>query len=324
MRIGRPKTRRSTPRTCACGHTLTSVTSGGATELCPSRDAITVNLSQLARSCTEAAGREQSHLTNSSESCRTETETFTVAPYMFDLENYQRSKSNQASIEPNSHMLFSSITSGQSDMSNTCACLSVPYLLLEKLRVRNQLVAPDDLALLRNSIETATGILNCEYYPLRYFSVIQNATLLGILCVCLAECYARILRWIDNEARRASSTGERKRLRIHGKDVDANNYIQPAKQNALPSFLIEVSPGDWKNLMRNAVRAEVFGVEGHKDNGFISFMDRLEERQRRWHQEPPAPDCPATYRSSCESSDQLPTCLVIIGDARSFVDFLDL
>ncbi|OTA67155.1 hypothetical protein K449DRAFT_364834 [Hypoxylon sp. EC38] len=219
-------------------------------------------------------------------------------------------------------MIFSSLTSGQSENNNACACLSVLYLLLEKLRARDQLVAPDDLALLRNSIETATGILNCEYCPLRYFSVIQNSTLLGILCVCLAECYARVLRWIDNEERRASGTGEQKRLRIQGKHIDANNFVQPAQQNGPPLFLGDVSPGDWRNLMRNIVKAEVLGVEGCKENCFISLIERLEARQRRWHQEPPAPDCPPSYQSSCKPPDPLPTCLVIIDDAKSLVDLL--
>ncbi|CRL24288.1 unnamed protein product [Penicillium camemberti] len=44
---------------------------------------------------------------------------------------------------------------------NTCACLSEQYLLLEQLRLKTQLVVPDDLHMLRGTIQKAIDVLNC-------------------------------------------------------------------------------------------------------------------------------------------------------------------
>ncbi|KAF4470433.1 hypothetical protein FALBO_2663 [Fusarium albosuccineum] len=170
------------------------------------------------------------------------------------------------------------------------------------------MVVPDDLTILRNSVETAADVLDCRKCPLRFSSVLQNATILGVLCVCLAESYVRFSRTIDAKAKEASEAGEKLCLSLGG--------INGSSGNSPPAVMVEVSAEEWKGLMHNAVKTEICGMERHRDKCFMSFIERLEERQREWHEQPLAPDCPPTYQSTCQSIDETPLCLVIIGAAK--------
>ncbi|KAB8249507.1 hypothetical protein BDV35DRAFT_137245 [Aspergillus flavus] len=57
-------------------------------------------------------------------------------------------------------------------------------------------------------------ILNCRHCPLRYFSIIQNSVILGVVSLCIAECYARILEIVDTETKRLERNSEHKRVRF--------------------------------------------------------------------------------------------------------------
>ncbi|KAE9583777.1 hypothetical protein CGMCC3_g268 [Colletotrichum fructicola] len=227
----------------------------------------------------------------------------------------------RADIVSESQAAFPPIATATQPAAGGCACLSVLYLLLEHLRVKDQLTAPNDFALLRSTIESASEVLTCQKCPLRYFSIVQNAALLGVLCLCVAESYHRIVRSIDEEEKRASEAGEKKQLGIHNGADQAN---QPSLATASPLFQVEVSPSQWGSMMRNLVKAEVFGIEGQRDKCLQGFISRLEQRQRRWHQTPPAPDCPPSYRSLCGSSDREPTCLKLIDNSKRLIGLLEV
>ncbi|KAF5520937.1 hypothetical protein CGCA056_v008883 [Colletotrichum aenigma] len=227
----------------------------------------------------------------------------------------------RADIVSESQAAFAPIVTATQPAACGCACLSVLYLLLEHLRVEDQLTAPNDFALLRSTIESASEVLTCQKCPLRYFSIVQNAALLGVLCLCVAESYHRIVRSIDEEEKRASEAGEKKQLGIHNGADQAN---QPSVATASPLFQVEVSPSQWGSMMRNLVKAEVFGIEGQRDKCLQGFISRLEQRQRRWHQTPPAPDCPPSYRSLCGSSDREPTCLKLIDNSKRLIGLLEV
>ena len=185
-------------------------------------------------------------------------------------------------------------------------------------------MVPDDLTLLRDSISAATGVLSCRQCPLRYLCAMQNALVLGILCVSIAECYSKIMEEIDADERRAVGAQEKKRLRISTAH-DHATYIGHTDPGHDPASLsVEVSPSEWRNLMRNAVRAEIFGVGDDKEKCFMTLVDSLEERQKAWHQSSPAPDCPPTYRSVCYLTDRKPTCLLILEDAKRLIQLLEL
>ena len=205
---------------------------------------------------------------------------------------------------------------------STCACLSEQYLLLEQLRLKTRLVVPDDLHMLRGTIQKAIDILNCEHCPLRYFSILQNAVIMGAVCLCIGERYARILDNIDLEASRLERHGEHKRVRISNCDDDIPHYASPPFDSSL--FSVNLVPAEWRRIMRNVVKAEIFGPTENNLVYFMKLVQLIEERQTRWHQEPPAPDCPPSYRTTCQLPDRVPTCLLIINDVKKLIDTLAL
>ncbi|QKX53843.1 uncharacterized protein TRUGW13939_00923 [Talaromyces rugulosus] len=230
-------------------------------------------------------------------------------PYVVDLENHPRTRESQS--------VYPSLLANEAKPSS-CACLSIMYLMMEQLRGQDQFTVPDDLTILRNCLNSARQVLDCTHCPLRYLSIVQNATILGALCLCLAECYARALDWIDGEAKRANSAKQQKRLSVLASSPDVIHG--PSLTVTMPaSFAVEVAPSEWRNMMRNIVKAELFGTESRKQDCFSSFISALEDRQRSWHRTPPAPDCPPMYRSPCNVDDPLPTCLSIVNEAKKLI-----
>ncbi|KAK1707568.1 hypothetical protein BDP67DRAFT_152780 [Colletotrichum lupini] len=249
-------------------------------------------------------------------------ETFVIHPDLIDLENNQGPSQDLVS---EGLAAFPPLASDNQQTTDNCACLSVLYLLLEHLRVKEHLVAPEDFALLRNTFEPALQVLNCQRCPRRYFSIIQNAALLGVLCLCLTESYKRMLASISTEETRATEAGEKKRLGIHGALPGSSAYGESSSTSAPSLFSVEISPSEWGKIMRNIVRSEIFGAEGQKDNKYLTgFFDLMEQRQRRWHHTPPAPDCPPCYQSFCGSDDRQPSCLALLNNARRLIEHLEL
>lgn len=208
------------------------------------------------------------------------------------------------------------LASSGSTQSESCACPSILYLLLEQLRIKTHWIVPDDVILLRDTTEKAMGVLGCNQCPLRYFSVIQNGLILGVVATCVAECYARLLEQIDQEERRATSQGEKKQYTISNTPSTLSESRRVIGNSF--SFSIEVSPSEWREAMRNIVKGEIRGIQGHQS--FMSFVSQLEERQKNWHRTPPALDCPPNYRSNCNAPDRIPSCLVVIDDAKRLVN----
>jgi hypothetical protein len=145
---------------------------------------------------------------------------------------------------------------------------------------------------------------------------------MGAVCLCIGECYARILDNIDSEAASLERSGEQKRVRISNCDDEVPHYASPPHDSSL--FSVKLVPAEWRSIMRNVVKAEIFGETENKVVYFMKLVKLLEERQTRWHQNPPAPDCPPSYRTTCQLPDRVPTCLLIVNDVRKLVDSLAL
>lgn len=164
------------------------------------------------------------------------------------------------------------------------------------------------------------GVLVCDQCPLRYLSVVQNGLITGVLATCIAECYARLLEQIDQEELQATSNGERKQFEISNISSNPGSDDPTGPTGKHASFSVEVAPTEWRETMRNIVKAQIHGVHGQRDHSFMTFLYQLEERQKRWHRTPPAHDCPPNYRSVCEAPDRIPSCLVVIDDAKRLVN----
>ncbi|RFN49319.1 hypothetical protein FIE12Z_6391 [Fusarium flagelliforme] len=276
-RAGRPKTRQNTREDSSPMH---------------------LEEPQLSSAVSPARTTTTTHVIEENECSRHEGLGACIPPYVVDYESNMPAHTHSDILT-------------QTDINDSCACLSILYLLLNRLGVRTELKVPDDLALLRNTFERAADVLDCQKCPLRYSSVLQNAGILGILCVCIAESYVRFIKSIDAKTIEANDKEEKLRvvLDTHSHTTDESLSVP-----------IEVPPEQWKRLMYSAVRSEIFGMREHRDNSFISFIERLEDRQTRWHTLPMAPDCPPTYQSACSSTDELPLCLTITKAARKVLE----
>ncbi|KAE8167717.1 hypothetical protein BDV40DRAFT_152664 [Aspergillus tamarii] len=233
-------------------------------------------------------------------------------PYLLNLENHARIYENESQA---AYPLF---LHSQGEPSS-CACLSLLYLMMEQLRAKDRIAVPGDLVLLRNCVSSSKQVLYCQECPRRYLSIVQNGTMLGVLCMCIAACYARALETIDTETKRASDANERKQLCISTSNPEAL-HDPSSLGNVLSSFSVDIAASEWASIMRRTVKVEIFGSESSKENCFMSFIDALQERQRGWHQVPPAPDCPSTYRSLCDMTGPEPVCLVIVNEAKKLID----
>jgi hypothetical protein len=211
------------------------------------------------------------------------------------------------------------LASAEQHTTNSCACLSTIYLLLDQLKSKHQLSAPDDLAFLQNCVKSAVAVLTCPSCPMRYLAIIQNAVLLGVFCLCLAESYARILDAIDEEEKRARNMSIEKQLIVQSEANDVIQYSYSPTTNATVSFSVKISPAEWGSIMRQVVKKEIFGAEDQKTLCLVTLLDRLEQRQKCWHELPPAPDCPPSYRSACGPTDRIPTCLRLVDDSRMLI-----
>lgn len=110
--------------------------------------------------------------------------------------------------------------------------------------MKGKFTVPEDLGLLRQCTREANNALNCEICPLQYLSMIQNAAILGTLCLCIAECYARALDWIDQEERRVSDLNGRKTLNISASAAPLLQYSSADPINQSTAFPIQVMPSE--------------------------------------------------------------------------------
>ncbi|KAE8376782.1 hypothetical protein BDV26DRAFT_264982 [Aspergillus bertholletiae] len=262
---------------------------------------------QTSSNVTETPGAGQNPVAD------TGTSNSTVEPpYLLDLEHHARTYDHESQVT------YPLILQSQAEPSS-CACLSLLYLMMEQLRAKDRIVVPDDLGLLRNYVSSAKQVLYCQECPRRYLSIVQNGTMLGVLCMCIAACYARALEAIDAETKRASDANEQKQLCISASSPESLHSPSPLG-NVLSSFSVDVAASEWASIMRRTVKVEIFGTESCTENCFMSFIDTLQERQKGWHRIPPAPDCPSTYPSLCDKNDPEPVCLVIVNQARKLVN----
>ncbi|KAH0420528.1 hypothetical protein CcaCcLH18_13966 [Colletotrichum camelliae] len=230
--------------------------------------------------------------------------------------------STRADIVSESQAAFPPIATATQPAAGGCACLSVLYLLLEHLRVKDQLTAPNDFALLRSTIESASEVLTCQKCPLRYFSIVQNAALLGVLCLCVAESYHRIVRSIDEEEKRASEADEKKQLGIHN---GADQPNQPTLTAASPLFQIEVSPSQWGSMMRNL--ASSHDLSSDSGDGIRLHLPQIAHRAiahsaKHIRQTPKGPplDSPNTWEMATDYANS-PVTTALANELANFLPF---
>lgn len=193
--------------------------------------------------------------------------------------------------------------------SRSCSCLATFYLTVDDLCKNERLSFPSGLPFLRKTISTASQIAHCQICPTSHLSAMQNIQLLGTLLMSVGQQYGVILESVDKEAKASKEKNELKRLQFSDVGVE---YSAEA-----PSYNLELSPTDWAELAKKAVKAEVYG-NGREEECLWGVLNYLEKRQAQWHAVPPHQDCPHQY----QLSEEEPFCIKILHKAKESIEAL--
>ncbi|KAF7187339.1 Transcriptional regulator alnR [Pseudocercospora fuligena] len=175
-----------------------------------------------------------------------------------------------------------------------CACLSTMYLVLNNLQATStDQTFPFSLHPLREAMQSASQVLECEQCPTKFITAIQNTQLLGTLFMSIAERFGKILEHITQESIRADLASETKKFRL----ADLNTPTSHLHTNGLgcvAAFSINLSPQEWRSMCKKVVRAEVYGPEDGNEccPYFLGIIKQMEDRQADWHKRPCPPDFP--------------------------------
>lgn len=181
-----------------------------------------------------------------------------------------------------------------SDPPVGCACLSTMYLTLNNLQaVSTDLTFPFSLHPLREAMQSASQVLDCQHCPTRFITAIQNTQLLGTLLISIAERFGKILQHITNEAIRADLAGETKKFRLADLNTPTS-HLHAGGLGCLAAFSVNLSPDEWKNMCKKVVKAEVHGPGEGNDccPYFLGIVKKMEDRQDGWHKNPVPGDYP--------------------------------
>ncbi|RTE85183.1 hypothetical protein BHE90_000345 [Fusarium euwallaceae] len=190
----------------------------------------------------------------------------------------------------------------------SCACVFALTQMMDRIRQDQDLPFPSNLGLLREALRSAAIAIDCQVCPRLFVTAMQNGLLLCTAIISVAHGYVRIARQIDNEATRCSEMNQMKVL-----------DVKDSFSQSVETFTLETGPQEWKLLAMKMVRAEVFGVSGGSRPCFASTVTQLERRQKSWHADPPGAFFPDSYRTT----DDSPSCLRLLKDARGIVACLD-
>ncbi|KAF2189498.1 hypothetical protein K469DRAFT_658388 [Zopfia rhizophila CBS 207.26] len=201
-----------------------------------------------------------------------------------------------------------------------CTCLSIMYLTLTDLQTMTSFAFPGVVPTLRQAINTASLIMQCEKCPKEPFSAIQNVMTLSSLLSALAARFHKVLHEIDIEADRLERTGEKKPFRI-GDTNPALQHLHTGTPDCPMSFNIELEAKDWRQLAKKALKTEVLGG-GSNPTPLSTLLDQMEARQRRWHTDNTNHEERARIFGSqnmCSAKGNDATCLRMVNQVRGMV-----
>lgn len=162
-----------------------------------------------------------------------------------------------------------------------CSCLSLNYLALSDLQSINNFAFPAVIPRIRPALTTASTIMNCTKCPTETFGAIQNMQALNALLSATAERFHKVLSGIDAEAVRLEQAQEKKSFRI-GDNSAENRHLHTGTLDCPMGYDLNLDPQDWKRLAKQMLKTEVMGG-GHNLTPLLGLVEKLEERQRRWH-----------------------------------------
>ena len=194
-----------------------------------------------------------------------------------------------------------------------CSCVSKIHNILDQLRgeVLSDFYA--SLSLLQSARKVADTAVSCRICPKKYLSAIQNALALCTLVVSMSDCYEKLLRSLNEEDEGSGELSSPKSINIQG---------EPRQGFDAPVFNIVLEAEEWRTFSRKAIKTEIYGCsrEGSTNQCFSELIERLEKRQREWHNSPPGVGFPPSYQVGAH--EPKPSCLGLVTSAKKSLERL--
>jgi hypothetical protein len=130
-------------------------------------------------------------------------------------------------------------------------------------------------------MDTITSVVNCPVCPKEGFSAIQNVQSIVSLFKAIVERFHKVLCEVDAEAARLEQSGLKKPYRI-GDNNPALRHLHTGMPDCPMGFNINIDPGDWRKLVKAALKTEVYG-DGSNQRPLMLLLKEAEARQARWH-----------------------------------------
>lgn len=174
---------------------------------------------------------------------------------------------------------------------------------------------PGSLPVLRSALKAAADALECQHCPVTFLSALQNALLVGVLLMSVAQCYAQILGSVAQSAAILDSPGANRSAGLRSTSV---TFCTDGIESI--SLGMDLNEVEWTSLAKKALRSEIRGVPSDTQPSYMRVLERLESRQAFWHTMLPPPDAPSTFRTTC--SPDRPACLSLADEARRLINSL--
>lgn len=201
-------------------------------------------------------------------------------------------------------------TSTSSLTERPCSCITEIAGCLGDLQKPASSGFGSSLTELGRARELGWRVLNCAHCPSRFVTTMQNAHMLGVLVMTLAERSALALSSFQRKAELAQAAAEMLSLEVRDQTEATSLGNEP------PSFIaIKLQPSEWLNIMSACVQQEI----NDPSHGQLQLISSMEIRQLSWHDKNPSPDWPKIY-SDLRHNTKDYACLKLPREAKCILE----
>ena len=204
----------------------------------------------------------------------------------------------------------------------TCQCLKILYSTLSSFQSLPPPSFPLSRGPLMQGMNVAREVVRCAQCPLTYASAFQNLMLLGTLLPLIVNEYAKILKYVQEEAAKGKTTT----YRVGDQSLE-NLHFHTGTFDCPMGFSLELDSEEWASMARKVVRQDVHGTSGSEEC-VVKVVDELEERQHLWHIFQPfsadAQNMACRNQELPEQGQHGGMCMQLIENIRRAINALDL
>lgn len=205
---------------------------------------------------------------------------------------------------------------------NGCSCLSKLYSMLAKFQSLPEPSFPFSMGGLRSAAALSRDVVACDKCSQTYNTALQNSMLLGTLVQLLIYEYTKLLKHIDEKAKRTEKTVFR--------FGDPSSYFD-SRHTGLPdcpmAINVDLNGDEWRTLARKAVGQEIIG-NSQNSCGLIGLVQAMKDRQITWRARFSDSQCTAfhgtDHKHSAENPDHICAQVIHIDNLKKCLEALGL